>query len=62
MGLLYTIGHSRHEFEYFVNLLKKFEINYLLDVRSIPYSKYAKTFNKEQLKSSLFTKRIEYRL
>ena len=51
MGLLYTIGHSQHEFEYFANLLKKFEINYLLDVRSTPYSKYAETFNKEQLEN-----------
>lgn len=53
MGLLYTIGHSRYEFEYFANLLKKFEINYLLDVRSTPYSKYAETFNREQLENSL---------
>ena len=36
MGLLYTVGHSRFEFEYFANLLKKFEINYLIDVRSTP--------------------------
>ena len=53
MGLLYTIGHSRYEFEYFANLLKKYEINCLLDVRSTPYSKYAETFNKEQLDSLL---------
>ena len=60
MGLLYTIGHSKHEFEYFVNLLKRFEINYLLDVRNTPYSKYAETFNKEQLKNLLFIKGIKY--
>ena len=47
MGWLYTVGHSQFEFEYFANLLKKFEINYLIDVRSTPYSKYAETFNKE---------------
>ncbi|MXP78245.1 DUF488 family protein [Lachnospiraceae bacterium WCA-9-b2] len=60
MGLLYTVGHSRFEFEYFANLLKKFEINYLLDVRSTPYSKYAETFNKEQLENLLFTKGVKY--
>lgn len=60
MGLLYTIGHSRYEFEYFANLLKKFKINYLLDVRSTPYSKYAETFNREQLENSLASEGITY--
>lgn len=60
MGLLYTIGHSQHEFEYFGNLLKMYDINYLLDVRSTPYSKYAETYNKEQLSSLLCTKGITY--
>ena len=60
MGLLYTIGHSRYEFEYFANLLKKFEINYLLDVRSTPYSKYAETFNREQLENSLASEGLTY--
>lgn len=60
MGWLYTVGHSRFEFEYFANLLKKFEINYLLDVRSTPYSKYAETFNKEKLENLLFAKGIKY--
>lgn len=60
MGLLYTIGHSQHEFGYFSNLLKIYEINYLLDVRSTPYSKYAETYNKELLSSLLSTKGIKY--
>lgn len=60
MGLLYTIGHSQHEFEYFGNLLKKYQISYLLDVRSTPYSKYAETYNKEHLSSLLATKGVQY--
>ncbi len=60
MGLLYTIGHSRYEFESFSNLLNKYEINYLLDVRSTPYSKYAETYNKEQLSSLLSKMGIKY--
>lgn len=60
MGFLYTIGHSQHEFEYFIDLLKKYEINYLLDVRSTPYSKYAEIYNKEMLSSLLSTKGIKY--
>lgn len=60
MGLLYTIGHSQHEFEYFLSLLKKYNINYLLDVRSTPYSKYAITYNKEHISSLLFSHGINY--
>lgn len=60
MGFLYTIGHSQHEFGYFSNLLKIYEINYLLDVRSTPYSKYAETYNKEMLSSLLSAKGIKY--
>ena len=60
MGLLYTIGHSQHELEYFYNLLKKYNINNLLDVRSTPYSKYAEAYNKEQLRNSLSIKGIKY--
>lgn len=60
MGLLYTIGHSQHEFEYFNSLLKKYDINHLLDVRSTPYSKYAETYNREKLSSLLYSRGIEY--
>lgn len=60
MGLLYTIGHSQHDFEYFINLLKYNNINYLLDVRSTPYSRYAETYNREHLSNLLLKKNIIY--
>lgn len=60
MGLLYTIGHSQHEFEYFSMLLKTHNVNYLLDVRSVPYSKHAETYNKEYLSKLLEKKNISY--
>lgn len=60
MGLLYTVGHSQHDFEYFSNLLKNNNINYLLDVRSTPYSKYAETYNREHLSKLLLEKNITY--
>lgn len=60
MGLLYTIGHSQHEFEYFLSLLKKYNINFLLDVRSTPYSKYAETYNRDNIKDLLSSQGIEY--
>ncbi len=49
MGDLFTIGHSQHTQDKFVALLKKYNINYVLDVRSTPYSKYAEQFNKENI-------------
>ena len=57
---LYTIGHSRHTMEYFISLLKKYNINYLLDVRSIPYSSHAEQFNKENIMAALKTAGINY--
>ena len=60
MGRLYTIGHSQHKFEYFLSLLQKYDINYLLDVRSTPYSKYAETYNKDKLNYLLNQNHITY--
>ena len=60
MGKLFTIGHSTHSFDYFVNLLISRDINYLIDVRSTPYSRYVTAFNREVLKESLLHKNITY--
>ncbi len=58
--ILYTIGHSRHDIDYFINLLKKHKINCLIDVRSSPYSRIAPQFNKETLAGSLKVNNIIY--
>ena len=47
MGKLYTIGHSTIKYELFRELLKKYNIDCLLDVRSTPYSKYATQYNRD---------------
>lgn len=57
---LFTIGHSRHNMAYFLHLLELYQINYLLDVRSTPYSKYAPQFNKENISSELQNHNIGY--
>lgn len=59
MGL-YTIGHTNHTHEEFLNLLQMYEINYILDIRSIPYSKYTPQFNKETISYFLKENGIEY--
>ena len=45
----YTIGHSNHTIDRFIDLLKKNGINCIVDVRSAPYSKYTVQFNKETI-------------
>lgn len=58
--ILYTIGHSKHEIEFFINLLNLYEINCLIDVRSTPYSRIAPQYNKENLSVILKLKKINY--
>lgn len=60
MGLLYTIGHSTVTFEYFLALLHKYHVNFLADVRSVPYSEHAPQFNKEPLCLNLESNGIRY--
>ncbi|MGB7272000.1 MAG: DUF488 domain-containing protein [Geitlerinemataceae cyanobacterium] len=57
---LLTIGHSNHTIESFLDLLQKYEVTALTDVRSHPYSRYLPQFNQRDLKASLRARGIEY--
>ena len=57
---VYTIGHSTHTLELFIELLKKHAIDVVVDVRSVPYSQFADQFNKEQLQAGLGENNIYY--
>lgn len=57
---IYTIGHSTHPIEEFIDLLKSYEIKMLIDVRSIPKSRYNPQFNSESLENTLKESGIEY--
>ena len=46
---IYTIGHSNYSIERFVNMLRKYEIDVVVDIRGTPYSKYNTQYNKEAL-------------
>ncbi|URZ07527.1 DUF488 domain-containing protein [Clostridium felsineum] len=50
---IYTIGHSTYNIDYFIELLKRNNINCIIDVRSTPYSKYGPQYNRETLKKTL---------
>ncbi len=38
--LIYTIGHGRHPFDYFLGLLRRHEVAFVCDVRSIARSRW----------------------
>jgi uncharacterized protein (DUF488 family) len=55
-----TIGHSNHPIERFVSLLKAGEVDRLVDVRSMPYSRRFPQFGHERLAKSLAQAGIAY--
>ena len=60
MNDLYTIGHSTHPIKKFIDLLKLHNINYVIDVRSTPYSKYAQEYDKDNISQILMNNNISY--
>lgn len=58
--VLWTIGHSNHELDRFVGLVLSAQIDYIVDVRSHPYSRYAPHFNREELDRVLSRHDIGY--
>jgi len=57
---LFTIGHSVHPVERFIELLNMHGITALCDVRSSPYSRFTPQFNREVLKDELTKHPIAY--
>lgn len=57
---VFTIGHSNHSIEYFIELLKSAEITAVTDVRSVPYSRRMPHFSKPEMKQSLTNVGIAY--
>ena len=58
--VLWTIGHSNHDFEVFAELLASERIAFVADVRSYPYSRHAPQFNREDIEPTLRTRGIRY--
>jgi uncharacterized protein (DUF488 family) len=56
---VYTIGHGRHSFAYFLELLQKHEIKFLCDVRSVARSRWVQ-FNGLVLSENLRENGIGY--
>jgi uncharacterized protein (DUF488 family) len=56
----FTVGHSNHSLEAFLDLLERHGIEVVVDVRSSPYCRYATHFNKESLQHELRARRFRY--
>lgn len=50
---IYTIGHSNYSVEKLIDMLKFYDINFVVDIRGTPYSKYNIQFDKETIKYTL---------
>lgn len=57
---LFTIGHSAHALEKFVNLLELHGIQTVVDVRSVPTSRFHPQFSKRNLARALARQEIQY--
>jgi uncharacterized protein (DUF488 family) len=51
--VVWTIGHSNHDFDVFAQLLAGERIEFVIDVRSFPYSRFAPHFNRDELPAAI---------
>jgi uncharacterized protein (DUF488 family) len=59
-AVLYTVGQSNHPVDGFIELIGAAGIELIVDVRSVPFSRFAPQFNKAALEKSLASARIGY--
>ncbi len=58
--VIYTVGHSTHPIAYFAELLEMHHINCVVDVRTVPASRYNPQFNREPLSNYLQKRGVRY--
>jgi uncharacterized protein (DUF488 family) len=58
--VLFTIGHSNHTEEAFLELLAAHTIQVLVDVRSQPFSRFSPHFSREPLKALVESAGVRY--
>ncbi len=57
---LYSVGHSNQSQEEFLKLLRAHGVDCIVDVRSVPASKYSPQFNMQNLRPFLLANGIQY--
>ncbi|MEG2288792.1 MAG: DUF488 domain-containing protein [Clostridium sp.] len=50
---IFTIGHSNYTVEKLIDMLRRYNIDCVVDIRGIPYSKYNIQFDKETIRETL---------
>ena len=58
--VIYTVGHSTHHVDYFLELLREYSVNCVIDVRSVAASSYNPQYNEEPIKNFLKNNKITY--
>ena len=58
--MISTIGHSNRPIEEFLDILKAHAVELLVDVRTVPKSRYNPQFNRESLPGPLAAASIQY--
>jgi uncharacterized protein (DUF488 family) len=57
---IYTIGHSTHPIEHFIDMLKAHGVEQVVDIRTIPRSRHNPQFNKDNMPGQLRPAGIRY--
>jgi len=57
---VYSIGHSTRSIDDFIKILNAYEIEEVVDIRTIPRSRHNPQFNKDSLRESLKAAKIRY--
>lgn len=57
---IYTIGHSTHPIDEFIGILKAYDIETLVDIRTVPRSRHNPQFSQEALAEALEASDIRY--
>jgi uncharacterized protein (DUF488 family) len=60
MSTFFTLGHSNHAIEAWLDLVRQHSIEVVVDIRSSPYSKYAPQFDQAPLRRSLEDAGVKY--
>lgn len=59
-NIIFTLGHSNHDIQKFIDLLNVHNITAVCDVRSSPFSKYSPQYNQDIFKKILSDNHIQY--
>ncbi len=57
---IYTIGYGRRSMSEFIDALQQYQIAFLIDVRSVPHSRYKPEFSKKSLANEVEQHGIRY--